>query len=463
MQDMIVLQTEVEKMPMTTAAPAEPIPEPKPHRPIVICRPEYTPDKPRKPEPVPEPEPDFPEQTEPMEPQEILREEAPQQSTPPQVTFPLHTRKSRAGLVRIAAAALIFSAVVWAYPRLCPTLDKFCYQMLKISAMPTQTASEPEQQTESEPIEPDEPQPEESEPTASEPEQEEPEPEQTSAAEETPVIGTIHNTDGDGTVNVQTFSATAGGIYIPLEHGLIKNAASVSNAVLKTAAKGGPAFTLTDTDAPQILIMHTHTTESYLSDESDSYNTKFNFRTRDNSQNMVRVGEAIADALKEAGIGVLHDTTQHDYPSYTGSYARSAETVKQYLKEYPSIKIVLDIHRDAIGSDNTITAPTTTIDGRKAAQLMIISGCDDGTMDMPDYLKNFGFAAALQNQIELMYPTLTRPVLFDYRKYNQDLTTGSLLVEIGSNANTLDQAVYTGKLLGNALAKLCELQIKAES
>lgn len=470
MQEMIVLQTEVEKMPMTEAAPPMPETQPKPHRPIVICRPEYQPDKPRQPKPEP-PEPDLQQQPDPMEPQEILHQEQtqdqPRENIPPQIAFPQSDRRQRIGFVRIAAAILIFGVVVWAYPKLCPTLDKFCYQVLKLSAIPVQTeaASEPEQQTESEPTEPQKPgRPVESAPEQqAESEQEQPTPEQTSAAEETPVIGTIHNTSGDGVVKTQTFSASAGGIYIPLQHGLVKNATSVSNAVLKKAAKEGLPFALTDTDAPQILIMHTHTTESYLSDESNSYNTGFSFRTRDNSQNMVRVGEAIAKQLTDAGIGVLHDTTQHDYPSYTGSYARSAETVKRYLKEYPSIKIVLDIHRDAIGSDDTITAPTTTIDGRKAAQLMIISGCDDGTMGMPDYLKNFAFAAALQNQIELMYPTLTRPVLFDYRKYNQDLTTGSLLVEIGSNANTLDQAVYTGRLLGNALAKLCELQIKAEN
>lgn len=245
------------------------------------------------------------------------------------------------------------------------------------------------------------------------------------------------------------------GIYVPLAHGMVKNATTVSNAALAQAAKQKPAFTLSDTDAPQVLILHTHATESYLSKESENYDTGASFRTRDNSQNIIRVGEAIAAQLQQAGIGVVQDKTQHDYPSYTGSYARSAETVKKYLKQYPSIKIVLDIHRDAIGSGKTMVAPTTTIDGRKAAQLMIISGCDNGSMNMPNYMKNFSFAAALENRVEQMYPTLTQPVLFDYRKYNQDLSVGSLLVEIGSNVNTLNQAVYTGTLFGKALAAYC--------
>ena len=116
--------------------------------------------------------------------------------------------------------------------------------------------------------------------------------------------------------------------------------------------------------------------------------------------------------------------------------------------------MVLDVHRDAIQPDaNTIVAPVTTIDGKSCAQVMIISGCDDGTMNMPNYMENLKLSAALQRTMAEDYPTLARPVLFDYRKYNQDLTTGSILLEMGGHANTLEEAIYCGELVGKSLAK----------
>ena len=151
---------------------------------------------------------------------------------------------------------------------------------------------------------------------------------------------------------------------------------------------------------------------------------------------------------------MIHSDAVHDYPSYNGAYDRSAETVRGILAEYPSIKVVLDIHRDAICSDTTLSQPIVTIDGKEAAQIMIISGCDDGTMNMPNYLMNFRFACRLQSQMEQQYPNFTRPILFDYRHYNQDLTTGSLLIEVGSHGNTVEQAVYSGHLIGKSLAEV---------
>ena len=129
--------------------------------------------------------------------------------------------------------------------------------------------------------------------------------------------------------------------------------------------------------------------------------------------------------------------------------------VQQILEEYPSIKVCLDVHRDGIErEDGTRLAPVAEIEGREAAQLMIISGCDDGTMGMPDYMKNFHFACALQSALESDWQGLTRPILFDYRHYNQDLTTGSLLIEVGSHGNSITQAQYTGELIGKTLGEM---------
>ncbi len=260
-----------------------------------------------------------------------------------------------------------------------------------------------------------------------------------------------------GTVLQMSYGEYSGTRFFSLPRaGQVQNKTSVSNQRLYEESQLLPEFRIQKDGSPQVLIMHTHTTESFEPYEREAYDANFNYRTTDNSKNVVMVGDRIAEQLELAGIGVIHDITVHDYPSYTGSYERSAETVKNILVQYPSIKIVLDIHRDAIGGDGVIKQPVAEINGRKAAQIMIISGCDDGTMNMPDYLKNFRFACLLQQQMESDYPSLTRPILFDYRKYNQDLTTGSILIEVGSHGNTLEQVSCSGELIGKALADALE-------
>ena len=260
-----------------------------------------------------------------------------------------------------------------------------------------------------------------------------------------------------GLVQQMSYGTYAGTNYFHLpKAGQVQNQTSLSNQTLYEESQLLPEFRIQKDGSPQVLIMHTYTTESFEPYERTAYDTDFNYRTTDSSKNVVMVGEAIAEQLETAGIGVIHDVTVHDYPSYTGSYERSAETVRNLLLQYPGIKIVLDIHRDAVGGNGVIKQPVAEIDGKKAAQIMIISGCDDGTMHMPEYLKNFRFSCLLQQQLESDYPGLTRPVLFDYRKYNQDLTTGSILIEVGSHGNTLGQVQYSGELIGRSLARALE-------
>ena len=236
--------------------------------------------------------------------------------------------------------------------------------------------------------------------------------------------------------------------------GMVKNLSSLSNEELIQESQMPPAFRIAVNDKPQVLIMHTHTTETYEPLVREHYDPTFNYRTTDNTKNVVAVGDAITQELEAAGICVIHSDAVHDYPSYNGAYERSAETVKAILQEYPSIKVVLDIHRDAICTDTTVSQPIITVDGKETAQVMIISGCDDGTMEMPNYLMNFRFACRLQSKMESKYPNLARPILFDYRKYNQDLTTGSLLIEVGSHGNTIEQAVNAGHLIGESLSEV---------
>lgn len=257
-----------------------------------------------------------------------------------------------------------------------------------------------------------------------------------------------------GNIIRTTYGEFSGNTYFDLEKcGQVNNKTTVPNETLYEESRYLPDFTITDTDEPQVLIYHTHTTESFEPYVRDFYDANFNYRTTDETKNMVMVGNAIQEQLEAQGIGVIHATDIHDYPSYNGSYARSRETITKILEEYPSIKVVLDIHRDAIANDSGAYQPVIEINGKEAAQVMIISGCDDGTLGMPNYMKNFRFASYLQQQMEGDYPGFTRPILFDYRKYNQDLTTGSLLIEVGSHGNTLEQVQYSGELIGASLAR----------
>lgn len=262
--------------------------------------------------------------------------------------------------------------------------------------------------------------------------------------------------NGSGKIERKHYGEFVGDDYISLpKGGQIRNITDVSDDEVLSAIENGADFSLKADGKIRVMIMHTHTTECYEPNPSDSYDSERSCRTTELSSNMAAVGDRIAAELEKAGIGVYHDVTLHDYPSYNGSYERSAETIKAALAEYPDIQIVLDVHRDAMETaDGVRLAPVAEIDGKTAAQVMIICGADDGTMDMPNFMKNLGFAADFQQALEQTAPSLTRPVLFDYRRYNQDLTTGSLLIEVGSHGNSLDEALYSGELIGKALAAM---------
>ncbi len=210
-------------------------------------------------------------------------------------------------------------------------------------------------------------------------------------------------------------------------------------------------------DAPCVLIYHTHTTETYQLLDRAFYAADFASRSNDTGQNMVRVGDEICKQLEESGFSVLHDTEIHD-ARYTGAYDHSRAAVKACLEKHPSIQITLDVHRDAIFPDKTTKIkPTAVIGGKKAAQVMIISGCQEegnGVTDFPDWEQNLVFALQLQKHMEVLFPGLTRPLFFCARRYNMHLTHCSLLLEVGSDGNTLEEAVYSGRCVGKALAEL---------
>lgn len=268
----------------------------------------------------------------------------------------------------------------------------------------------------------------------------------------------------DGTIEETHYGTQNGNQFFALDiAGQVRNCSHHSNAELLAESRIAPNLPLKADGTPMVLIYHTHTTESYELSMRSYFDADFNYRTTDPDKNMVTVGDAIAQELVSAGIGVIHAETIHDYPVWSGSYSRSAETVSAILEEYPSICIALDIHRDAISNDSTIFAPVVEVGDKKAAQIMMISGCDDGTMGMPNYLENFHLASRIQQTMESAYAGLTRPILFDYRKYNQDLTTGSLLIEVGTQGNTVEEARYAGTLFGKSLAETILSLIREEA
>lgn len=214
-------------------------------------------------------------------------------------------------------------------------------------------------------------------------------------------------------------------------------------------------FEMEDTTKPQVLIVHTHATEAYLETDEGFYYENYETRSTENKKNITMVGQAIKKQLEAKGIAAVHDTTQHDNPSYQGSYDRSVQTINKYLEEYPSIKVVLDIHRDSIGNGGSSgkIKPTFIAEGKKAAQIMIMTGYDeDGSYNFPHWDENLTFALKLQEKCETMYPGMTRPLNFGDFVYNMNVNNGSLLIEIGTDMNTLEEAVYTGELLANALS-----------
>ena len=271
-----------------------------------------------------------------------------------------------------------------------------------------------------------------------------------------PLEGDDARPEGAGAILEKNYPQGSGEKYIPCGSGSIKNNTNVSSADIAAEITNPLPFAVEwNSPDPQILIMHTHATEDYRLSAGLWYRPGDGSRTTDRDLNMCAVGRVMADTLNAAGLNTLHDETLNDYPSYTGSYANSRAVVQQYLSQYPSIKIVLDVHRDAIETENgSRMAPVCTVNGRQAAQVMIICGCDNGTsVQLPAWRQNLRFAAAWERSMEAKYPGFTRPVLFSYRFYNQDLTTGSLLIEIGGHGNNLNEALYAGYLAAQGLVE----------
>ena len=207
-------------------------------------------------------------------------------------------------------------------------------------------------------------------------------------------------------------------------------------------------------EGPQILILHSHGSEAYSQNDGDLYQESDAYRTTDCTHNVVKVGEEIATVFRAYGFQVLHDTNLYDYPAYNGAYDRSLAAVKQWLADYPTISIVLDVHRDAlVGSDGEVYKLVSQEAGEKVAQVMLVVGSNDTGLEHPRWTDNLAFAVRLQKNLVTGYDSLARPIVLRSSRYNQQLLPGSLLVEVGGHGNTLTEAIAGARLWADNVAR----------
>ena len=208
---------------------------------------------------------------------------------------------------------------------------------------------------------------------------------------------------------------------------------------------------------PSVLIVHTHGSEAYTPDGDDMYEESDPYRTEDTGYNVVKVGEVLKEELEKYGVTVLHDKTLHDYPSYNGSYNRSLATVSEYLEKYPSIKIVIDLHRDAIAkADGTQYKTVAQIGDTVCSQVLLVMGTDASGLPHPVWQENLKLALRMEYAMNMMYPSLAKPVLVSQYRYNQHMTAGSMILEVGCTGNTLQESIQAVKYFAASAGQVLE-------
>jgi len=254
-------------------------------------------------------------------------------------------------------------------------------------------------------------------------------------------------------------SPTAPAKELPIAENKVSGGMKISNttniAVDADSLADSPlCFSLSETEKPQILIFHTHTTESFTDSNTNKYLASDSDRNLDEAKNISAVGKAMQSVFENSGIRTIHDTTVHDYPSYNGAYTRSLATVQKNLNSHPEIRVVLDVHRDGIiKDDGTKVKVVCDINGEKTAQCMFVIG-SNALLTHDNWQENLKLACKIQRLANKMYPGLMRPIILREERFNQQTSTGSIIIEVGSNGNTLSEAVRGGEKIAEVIAKL---------
>lgn len=202
-----------------------------------------------------------------------------------------------------------------------------------------------------------------------------------------------------------------------------------------------------------ILIFHTHTCESYTPSEKYNYEMTGSYRTTNLNFSVARVGSELKKYLIEYGYNVVHDQTYHDYPAYSGSYGRSLNTVENILRNNANAQVVIDLHRDAVGS-NSNYAPSVQIGNEIGAQMMFVIGTDGGGLWHTNWQQNLKFAVKVQEKANELYPGLFRPIIVRNSRYNQHLTKAASIIEVGATGNTMDQCLVSMKYLAKIFSEV---------
>ncbi len=209
------------------------------------------------------------------------------------------------------------------------------------------------------------------------------------------------------------------------------------------------ATTAAEKPIRRVFIYHTHTYEAYEMDAENRYTPTETWRTADANYNMVRVGEELAQRLRDAGIEVEHDVTAYEPPRLSTAYARSLEGLqKAKQKEFD---LYLDLHRDSYSKGNGEN--TVEKGGTPLARTLILIGQGTGTGfdERPDWEKNQKVAQQIADAMNRQAAGLCRGVSLKSGRYNQQAASPSMLIEIGNNKNTLPEALATTAYLANAI------------
>lgn len=213
-----------------------------------------------------------------------------------------------------------------------------------------------------------------------------------------------------------------------------------------------------ESGAPTVLIVHTHTSESYTPTAQMNYIPTDTDRTEDARFNVVRVGEELKAVLESYGIGVVHNTEINDYPSYNGAYQKTLGVIEAEMAKNPSISVVIDLHRDALtDSSGSKLKPVWEIGGEKAAQVMLVVGSDQ-TLEHPSWQENLSFALKYQTEMCNRYPGLARPLNLARHRYNAHVSPGAVILEVGASGNTLEEALRGVRYAGECLAQVILLE-----
>jgi len=212
---------------------------------------------------------------------------------------------------------------------------------------------------------------------------------------------------------------------------------------------------------PTVLILHSHGSESYQKTEDYKETTKY--RTLNCDYNVVSVGDRLTEILEAGGVQVIHDRVLHDNPSYSKAYTNARASTKALLKENPSVSLVLDIHRDAVENKNgeqvgfRVNTPRGT-----AAQLMLVVGTDSN-LSHENWPENMALAVKLHALLEKKYPGICRPISFRSQRFNQDLSPGALIVEVGAAGNDRQEALLAAEIFGEVVLELSRGSVTADS